>query len=150
MENEKSLMINDVNNLTIGGNAKVDTYTNLQDKKQIFNLDSKVDFKINDCIGDTICVRGVLIKNISKKMVTPETNEEGVIIKDTEYKRVCILIDNEGKSYVTGSNLFTIQMIKYLQLFGLSEIESENGLLIKIVNKEIKNSSNKALGFELV
>ena len=150
MENEKSLMINDVNNLTISGNAKVDTYTNLQDKKQIFNLDSKVDFKINDCIGDTICVRGVLIKNISKKMVTPETNEAGVIIKDTEYKRVCILIDNEGKSYVTGSNLFTIQMIKYLQLFGLSEIESENGLLIKIVNKEIKNSSNKALGFELV
>jgi hypothetical protein len=150
MENEKSLMINDINNLTIGGNAKVDTFTTLQDKKQIFNLDSKVDFKINDCVGQTIEVHNVLIKNIAKKMRKPEVDENGEIVKDIENKRICILIDDEGKSYVTGSSSFTIQFIKYIQLFGLEEIESENGLLIRIVNKEVKNSNNKALGFELV
>lgn len=151
MENEKSLMINNINNLTLGGNAKVDTFTTLQDKKQIFNLDSNVDYKINDFVGKEIEVHNVLIKNIAKKMKNPELDEEtGEVIKDTENKRICILIDNEGKSYVTGSSSFTIQFIKYLQLFGLEEIDSENGLLIRIVNKEVKNSSNKCLGFELV
>lgn len=151
MENEKSLMVNNINNLTLGGNAKVDTFTTLQDKKQIFNLDSNVDFKINDFVGQEIEVHNVLIKNIAKKMKKPELDEEtGEVIKDTENKRICILIDKDGKSYVTGSSSFTIQFIKYIQLFGLEEIDSENGLLIRIVNKEVKNSSNKCLGFELV
>lgn len=154
MENEvkeTSLKINDMNNLTLGGNAKVDTFTTLQDKKQIFNLDSKVDYKINDYVGQDIEVHGVLIKNITKKLKTPITDDEtGEIIKDTEYKRICILIDQDGKSYVTGSSTFTIAFIKYLQMFGLEEIESEQGLLIKIVNKEVKGSNNKALGFELI
>ena len=154
MENEvkeTSLKINDMNNLTLGGNAKVDTFTTLQDKKQIFNLDSKVDYKINDYVGQDIEVHGVLIKNITKKLKTPITDDEtGEMIKDTEYKRICILIDQDGKSYVTGSSTFTIAFIKYLQMFGLEEIESEQGLLIKIVNKEVKGSNNKALGFELI
>lgn len=149
--NETSLKINDINNLTLGGNAKVDTFTTLQDKKQIFNLDSKVDYKINDFVGQEIEVHGVLIKNIAKKLNNPIVDDEtGEIIKNVENKRICILIDEEGKSYVTGSASFTIQFIKYIQLFGLEEIESQNGLLIKIVNKEVKNSNNKSLGFELV
>lgn len=148
--NENALKINDMNNLTLGGNAKVDTFTTLQDKKQIFNLDSKVDYKINDYVGQDIEVHGVLIKNITKKLKTPITDETGEIIRDTEYKRICILIDQDGKSYVTASSLFTIAFIKYLQMFGLEEIESEQGLLIKIVNKEVKGSNNKVLGFELI
>lgn len=148
---ETSLKINDINNLTIGGNAKIDTFTTLKDKKQIFNLDSKVDERLNDHVGETLEVHNVLIKSIAKKLKTPEIDEEtGEIVKDTEYKRICILIDKDGKSYVTGSSTFTIQFIKYLQLFGFEEIESENGLLIKIVNKEVRNSNNKALGFELI
>ena len=149
--NENALKINDMNNLTLGGNAKVDTFTTLQDKKQIFNLDSKVDYKINDYVGQEIEVHGVLIKNITKKLKNPIVDDEtGEIIRDTEYKRIFILIDQDWKSYVTASSTFTIAFIKYLQMFGLEEIESEQGLLIKIVNKEVKGSNNKALGFELI
>lgn len=149
--NENALKVNDINNLTLGGNAKVDTFTTLQDKKQIFNLDSKVDYKINDYVGEEIEVHGVLIKNITKKLKNPIVDDEtSEVIKDTEYKRICILIDKDGKSYVTASSTFTIAFIKYLQMFGLEEIESDQGLLIKIVNKEVKGSNNKALGFELI
>ena len=102
-------------------------------------------------VGKEIEVHDVLIKNIAKKMKTPEVDPEtGEIIKDTEYKKICILIDQNGESYVTGSSLFTINFIKYIQMFGFDEIESEYGLLIKIVNTDVKNSNNKALGFELI
>ena len=39
-------------------------------------------------------------------------------------------------------------MMRYISLFGIKVIE--DGLEIKIVEKSVKNSSNKALGFELV
>ena len=82
-------------------------------------------------------------------MAEPEVNEEtGEIIRDTEYKKVCILIDDNGKSYVTGSKMFTNQMIRYINMFGVEEIE--NGLEIRVVERAVKNSGNKALGFELV
>lgn len=154
MENEvkeTSLKINDINNLSVSSSAKIDTFTTLKDKKKIFNLETKVDHKLNDFVGKEIEVHDVLIKNIAKKMKTPEFDPEtGEIIKDTEYKKICILIDENGESYVTGSSLFTISFIKYIQMFGFEEIESEQGLLIKIVNTDVKNSNNKALGFELI
>ena len=82
-------------------------------------------------------------------MAEPEVNEEtGEVIRDTEYKKVCILIDDEGKSYVTGSKMFTNQMIRYINMFGIQDIEE--GLEIRIVERAVKNSANKALGFELV
>ena len=34
------------------------------------------------------------------------------LIKEYEFKKVCILIDDQDKSYVTASKLFTIQMVK--------------------------------------
>ena len=60
----------------------------------------------------------------------------------------CILIDDNNKSYVTGSKMFTNQMMRYINMFGLGEFEE--GLEIRIIEKSIKNSGNKALGFELV
>ena len=45
----------------------------------------------------------------------------------------------------TGSKVFTIQMMRYLEMFGINE----DGFLIKIV-KNKQTSGNKALGFELV
>ena len=57
----------------------------------------------------------------------------------------CILIDKNDVSYATGSKIFTIQMMRYLEMFGINE----DGFLIKIV-KNKQASGNKALGFELV
>ena len=57
----------------------------------------------------------------------------------------CILIDKNDVSYATGSKVFTIQMMRYIEMFGIKE----DGFLIKIV-KNKQSSGNKTLGFELV
>lgn len=132
--------------LTRSTNTKAEVFTNITDNKKIFNLETKVDNLLNDCEGELIRVKEVLIKKYEKPMKEPEVDEEtGEIIKDKEYTMCCILIDTENKSYATGSKVFTIQMMRYIQMFGLKE-----PVEIKIIKKEIQNSKNKALGFELV
>lgn len=152
MENENvketGLMIKDFNEMeNVSSRSKTNVFTTITDSKTIFNLENTCDYKVNDCKGEVIRVKDVLIKVIE----TPKTdvNEEtGEVVDSTEYKKVCILIDDEGKSYVTGSKMFTNQMIRYINMFGIQDIEE--GLEIRIVERAVKNSANKALGFELV
>ena len=147
---ETSLMIKDFNQMEgVASRSKTNVFTTITDSKTIFNLENTCDYKINDCKGEVIRVKDVLIKVIETPLAEPEVNEEtGEIIRDTEYKKVCILIDDNNKSYVTGSKMFTNQMMRYINMFGLAEFEE--GLEIRIIEKSIKNSGNKALGFELV
>lgn len=127
-------------------NTKADIFTNITDQKKIFNLDSKVDTLLNDCEGEVIKVKEVLVKRYQKPMKEPIVDEEtGEVLKDTETTMACILIDDKNKSYATGSKIFTIQMMRYIQMFGITE----EGFDIKIV-KTKQTSGNKALGFELV
>lgn len=124
--------------------------TNMTDQKQMFNLETHVDYKINDCKGELIRVKQVMVKTYEKPLKEPVVDEEtGEILKTKEIKRVCILIDDNGKSYVTGSSSFTMAMLKYIRMFGLEQMENE-GVEIRIIETPVKNSSNKALGFELV
>lgn len=126
--------------------TKSDIFTNITDQKKIFNLDSKVDNLLNDCEGELIRVKEVLIKRYEKPMKEPVIDEEtGEIIKDKEISMACILIDDNNKSYATGSKIFTIQMMRYIEMFGITD----EGFEIKIV-KTKQDSGNKALGFELV
>lgn len=147
---ETGLMIKDFNEMeNVSSRSKTNVFTTITDNKTIFNLENTCDYKVNDCKGEVIRVKDVLIKVIETPMAEPEVNEEtGEVIRDTEYKKVCILIDDEGKSYVTGSKMFTNQMIRYINMFGIQDIEE--GLEIRIVERAVKNSANKALGFELV
>lgn len=147
---ETGLMIKDFNEMeNVSSRSKTNVFTTITDNKTIFNLENTCDYKLNDCKGEVIRVKDVLIKVIETPMGEPEVNEEtGEVIRDTEYKKVCILIDDEGKSYVTGSKMFTNQMIRYINMFGIEDIEE--GLEIRIVERAVKNSANKALGFELV
>lgn len=79
-------------------------------------------------------------------MKEPIIDEEtGEVLKDTETTMACILIDDNNKSYATGSKVFTIQMMRYLQMFGMNE----EGFEIKIVKNKTEKG-NKSLGFELV
>ena len=76
------------------------------------------------------------------------SNETGEIEKDKVMTMSTVLVDTEGKSYATGSKVFGIQIMQYLQMFA-----NKNGFEpfeIEIIKKSIKGSSNKALGFELV
>ena len=125
--------------------TKANIFTNITDKKKIFNLESKVDELLNECEGELIRVKEVLIKKYEKPMKEPVIDEEtGEVLKDKEYSMCCVLIDDNNKSYATGSKIFTIQMMKYLEMFGLTD----EGFEIKIVKNKVNN--NKALGFELV
>lgn len=146
-ENKGNVMSFD--DLRSNSNTQCNIYTNIQDKKQLFNLESKVDFLLNDCEGEMIRVKGVLLKIYKKPMKEPIINEEtGEIEKDIETTMSCVLVDDAGKSYATGSKMFAIQLMRYIQNWGMAEFEE--GLEIKIIRKKIQNSNNKALGFELV
>lgn len=126
--------------------TKCNIYTNITDQKKIFNLDSKVDNLLNDCEGELIRVKEVLIKRYEKPMKEPVIDEKtGEILKDKEISMACILIDDNEKSYATGSKVFTIQMMRYLDKFGLNN----EGFEIKIVKNKTEKGNN-ALGFKLV
>ena len=147
-EEEKGMtLVQDFSALQHATNTRAQMWTNVTDKKKLFNLDSHVDCLLNDCEGEKIRVKEVLIKQFEKPMKEPVIDEvTGEILKDTEYSMSCILIDDTGKSYATGSKVFTIQMKRYLQMFSLQNGETFE---IKIVKNKTEKG-NKALGFELV
>lgn len=141
------ITVNDLSKMRQKSKTKCNIFTNITDKVKLFNLESHVDVLLNDCEGEVIHVKEMLIKRYEKKLKKPEIDEEtGEIIKDTEIKMSTILVDNDGKSYVTGSKLFAIQLSKYYDMFGIDE----NGFTIKIVKNKVKDSSNKSLGFEII
>lgn len=145
---ETGLMIKDFGELENTGRSKTDVFTTITDSKLLFNLDNHCDFKLNDCKGEVIRVKDILIKVIKTPLDEPEVDENGVVTKDMEIKKVCILIDDNGKSYVTGSKMFTNQMVRYIGYNGIQSIQE--GLEIKIIERDVKGTSNKALGFDLV
>lgn len=115
--------------------SKQSIYTSIKDEKLIFNLlNTECDFKLNECENKEIKVKDTLIKVIE----TPSDTGEVV------FKKITILIDEECKSYVTASKMFANQLMDYLQN------DIEKGFTIKIIKRSVKNSPNKALGFELV
>lgn len=144
------MIVSDFSQMQRNSNTKRKIYTTIEDQKIIFNLETACDYKINDCKGEKIRIVDLLIKVNEKDLDEPVINEEtGEIIKDKERSMVTILIDEAGKSYVTASKMFTIQMMNYVTMFGLDNIK-QNGLDIEIIERAVKNSSNKALGFKLV
>lgn len=128
--------------------TKQEIFTNITDRKKIFNLETNVDYKLIDCKGEMIRVKEVLLKRFEKKLQEPLINSLTGEIKETEIKLITILIDDNNKSYVTASKTFGIQMMRCLQVFGMEALEE--GLEIKICEKPVKNSQNKALGFEVL
>lgn len=160
VENEETGMsiIQGFEGLSKNTSTKQQIFTNITDKKKLFNLENHVDNLINDCENEKIRVKEVLIKRYEKPLKNPKVIKEAVIdettgevledevVKTTEISMACILIDDAGKSYATGSKSFTIQMMRYLQMFNTID---EKGFEIKIT-KTKQNSGNKTLGFELV
>lgn len=158
MEENKELAVASNENYQIigfdglGGNSntKTEVITNITDEKKMFNLENKVDELLNDCEGELIRVKEVLIKRYEKPMKEPIVDETtGEIIKDTEISMSCVIVDDNDKSYATGSKTFTIQLMKLLQMRSRLGKNNES-FEIKIIKKKIANSGNKALSFELV
>ena len=115
------------------GNTNVETYSNIKDKKKLFNLEDKVDVMLNDIVGESIRVKEVLLRKYRKPLEQPIIDEEtGEIIKDSELKISLVLIDDKGKSYATGSKTFAFKMQKLLGDYGGVE-DLEKGIDIKII-----------------
>lgn len=148
--NDEQVNVLGFSNASRNSNTEVTTLSNIKDRKVLFNLQSHVDYKLNDCVGDSIRVKGVLIRFFKKPLKEPIIDEEtGEIIKDSETKVSCILIDDNGKSYATGSMSFAMNLRSYLGDFD-GEKDLEEGIEMKIIKVDIPNSSNKALGFEIL
>lgn len=149
-ENEsQDLIVKDFSEIGSRRKSKQEIFTNIEDKKTIFNLDTNIDYRINDCKGEVLRVKNIMIKRFVKELEEPIVNPVTGEIKDREIKIVTILIDDNNKSYVTGSKQFGLQFMRYIEMFGLDDIENE-GLEIRIVEKQVSNSNNKALGFEII
>lgn len=147
---EENSQILDFTQIHRASNTEVQTFSNIKDKKKLFNLESHVDSMLNDCVGELIRVKEVLIRKYYKPLETPIYDEEtGEIVKDTELKTSCVLIDDNNKSYATGSKTFIFNMLKLLGDYeGYTMLDE--GIEIRVIKVPVANSGNKALSFELV
>lgn len=159
LNNEKSTEIveNTQDNYSIMGfeglgrntSTKTEVFTNITDSKKIFNLENKVDNLLNDCENELIRVKDILIKRFEKPLKEPVINEEtGEVEKDKEITMSCVIVDDKGVSYATGSKTFIVQLMKYLQMAERRD-KTVECFDIKIIKKKTSNG-NKALSFELV
>lgn len=147
---ENNYSISDFGGLNKNTDTKTQVFTNIQDSKKLFNLENNVDCLLNDCEGETIRVKEVLIKRYEKPLKDVIIDEDtGEIIKDKEITMSCVLVDDDGKSYATGSKVFTIQLMRYLQMQERMKQTNET-FDIKIIRKKVGDKGNKALSFELV
>lgn len=158
MEENKEMVVSKEENYSVIGfngigrntDTKTEVITNIKDEKKLFNLGNRVDCMINDCEGETIRVKEVLIKRYEKQLENPIINEEtGEIEKDKEFSMSCVIVDIDNKSYATGSKVFTIDLMRYLQIRA-SQGKENDSFDIKIIRKKVGNKGNKALSFELV
>lgn len=149
MENEEKGLIQSFNALRKDSQTKKEMFTNITDEKTIFNLENNVDYRLNDCKGERIKVKAIMFKKFTTPLDEPVVDVNGEVVKENETKMVTILIDDQGKSYVTASKTFGFDMQKYVLTFGTEKMESE-GVDIEICEKQVKNSPNKALSFQLV
>ena len=147
---EKENAILDFSSSRRNSNVNVETFSNIKDSKKLFNLESHVDCMLNDCVGETLKIKEVLIKKFNKPMENPIIDEvTGEIVKDMEVSVSCILIDQTGKSYATGSKTFTFNLLRYLGDYDGAK-SLENGIDIKITKVNVGEKGNKALSFELI
>lgn len=152
-ENEtQSLQLIEREDLVKETGTEMLTRTTIQDKKVLFNIENgECDVKLNDIVGEEIEITNIFMKRIESKLKEEELeiNEEtGEVIKDSKISVITILIDKENKKYVTASKIFAMSILNLIRTFGVDDIQK--GIKIRIIKKSIKNSPNKALGFELV
>ena len=151
-ENEKKELALLKSEGTTDTGTQIMTQTTLQDKKEIFNIENgECDIKLNDIICQEIKVVNIFMKRIVSDLSDDEIeiNEQtGEVIKDKKVSVVTILIDKDGKRYVTASKIFAISIYNLIRTFGIEDIQK--GIDIKIIKKSVTNSPNKALGFELL
>ena len=129
--------------------TQVGTFSNITSPKEIFNLSNNVDFKLNNCVGEKLRVKKILIRRFEKPLAEPIVNEETGEVIDSEIKVSCILVDESGKSYATGSKIFTYKLINYLEESGGNVELQTKGIEIEIIKNPMENGRS-SLGFKVL
>lgn len=146
-EEESNVM--DLNSFRKKSSSEVGTFSNIQDSKELFNLSNNVDFKLNDVVGEKIRFNKVLIRRYEKKLEEPIVNEETGEVIESEIKISCVIVSVDGKSYATGSKMFTYKLLNYLVDCGGASDLAKEGVEIEIVKNPTPNG-NKSLGFKVL
>jgi len=144
---ESSVM--DLNAFRKKSSSEVGTFSNIHDSKELFNLSNNVDFKLNDVVGEKIRFNKVLIRRYEKQLEEPIINEETGETIETEIKISCVIVSVDGKSYATGSKMFTYKLLNYLVDCGGASDLNKDGVEIEIVKNPTPNG-NKSLGFKVL
>lgn len=137
---ENSLVVAGTNELQtnlFGGETTVKKATSLDltnddDVDMLLNSMQDVDFKLNDCIDETIVVIGAYA---TEREVDSFNEETGEVI--TRKKHTLTLFDENGKSYVTGSNACYMSFTDIVSIKGMPTKENPLKLIpIKVDAKE--------------
>lgn len=122
----------------------------LQDKKFLFNLNDKVDYKLDDFENKEITVKDIVIKTYIKESIDEKTkeikynNKTGEVI--TEKTIVTTLIDENKKSYVTASKFFANRIKQLIECYenNMKELRADlnQGIKIKIIKNEMPDNKN--------
>ena len=122
------------------------TSLNLNDEVQadmLLNSMSDVDFKLNDCIDKEIVVIGFYAVERPVEIFNEDTGETY-----TKYKHILMLFDEEGKSYVTGSNACFLSFNDIITVKG--EPTKENTLILKPIKVDAKEKGHSYLKLKLI
>ena len=141
---ENSIVVAGTNELQtnlFGGETTVKKATSLDltnddDVDMLLNSMQDVDFKLNDCVDETIVVIGAYA---TEREVDSFNEETGEVI--TRKKHTLTLFDENGKSYVTGSNACYMSFTDIVSIKGMPTKENPLKLIPIKVDAQEKGHS---------
>lgn len=122
-------------NARIITNIKVETK---EDQIKMFNLMSRCDARLNDVIGEVLFIKQYHFQQFVRK--DKETGQPRTVVRT-------ILVDENGKSYVTLSSYFALQFKRLVDTFGDA---INDGVKIRVIKQQKQNAQGEILQFELI
>ena len=114
------------------------TFNPKQYEEIFLNSLQDADYLLNDCIGKVIKCIGVTLTETPVETTNEETGE--VIVRK---KHSMCLFDEDGKSYVTGSNACYMSFINIAQLKGMPSML--NPLMLEPIKVDAKEKGHSYL-----
>lgn len=131
------------------GPKTIGTFTNVQSSKEIYNLTHNSGTLLNDCVGEKLRIKKVLLRRFKKELDEAKVNERTGETYDVEFPLSCVIVDENEIAYVTGSKIFAYNLIDYIvRNGGISDLEN-GGIEIEIVKNPLENGRS-SLGFKVL
>ena len=127
----------------------IGTFTNIESPKEIYNLSHNVDCKLNDCVGEKLRITKILLRRFKKELDEAKINETTGESYDVEFPLSCVIVDDNGKSYATGSKIFAYNLVDYVVRNGGIVDLNNGGIELEIVKNPLDNGRS-SLGFKVL